>query len=451
MSRPGRKSNHRVKSLPIGTERGDSEGVNRRGKMLSHSLTVLLLITVVVMGVVAIQPNWITGRSSAPITDATPVSLYPSIASLPKPAALDEYHARHDLKPQTLDELLDLPGDQLHRVDIARMNLLCASGLPGSRGLDIEHALATLDEWVKRVAFETDRHLYRVTDPRYAEHYGHSEAKLRAEMLAQVLHQDLGVKYDMNADGNFSFADLSTGFIHGMIPAPGQTTADTPGGTCVSMPVLYVAVGRRLGYPLKLVTTDSHVFARWDGEGHSNPAWRERFNCETTGGFGHYDDDYYRTWPKPVTEKQVEVNGFLQSFTPAEEMALFMATRGHHGEDVGQLGFAARCYENAHRYDTQRPSYEAWFMDAALASNYQASTPKLQHMLAVHRSNPTKAKQKKMADALGPRIPDPNDLATLPGAYPDVTMSVQHASITQPFTPPSHPTIYYDPIQTPPR
>ncbi|MEM8738339.1 MAG: hypothetical protein AAGG38_07670 [Planctomycetota bacterium] len=204
-------------------------------------------------------------------------------------------------------------------------------------------------------------------------------------MLAQVLQENLGARYNIKAVGNFSFADLTMGFIHGMIPGLDQAMADMPGGTCASMPVLYVAVGRRLGYPLKLVLTDSHVFARWDGLNHDNPAWRERFNCETTNGFHKFDDDYYRTWPFPVTEHEVRVNGFLKSLTPAGELALFMATRGHHAEDVHQLAFAARCYENAYRYDPSRPCYRSWFLDAALASGYQASTPALQASLKVKR------------------------------------------------------------------
>jgi hypothetical protein len=289
------------------------------------------------------------------------------------------------IEPSTLNELLDLPADQLVHVDIARMNLLCATRLPDTQGLDVEHALSVLDEWAKRVAFETDRHLYRVTDPRFADRYHGSEAHFRAEMLAQVLQEDLGVKYDMTAVANFSFADPAVAFIHGMIPSPGQTTADTPGGTCVSMPVLYVAVGRRIGYPLKLSTTDSHIFARWDGEDHPNPNFRGRFNCETTNGFHRLDDDYYRTWPKPVTDRQIAVNGYLKSLTPAEEMAGFMAARGHHGMDVGQFGFAARCYENAYRYEASRPAYRSWFVDAALRSGYRPATPALAGLLEQQR------------------------------------------------------------------
>ncbi len=287
---------------------------------------------------------------------------------------------------RTLDDLLKIAADRLGEVDITEMNLLCAVGLPGAEKLDIDHALATLDDWARRVKFEADRHLYRVTDPRYADHYRHSEAYLRAEMLVQALCEDLGVKYDPTAKaGTFSFKDSRVAFIHGMIPPPAQSLTDTPGGTCASMPVMYVAVGRRLGYPLKLVTTKGHVFVRWDGKDHFNPAWRERFNFEGTNGFNSFPDDYYKTWPFKLADKEVKANRYLVSLTPAEEFAEFLAARGHCGSDNGQAPFAASCYENACGYDPTRPSYRAWFSDAALASGYRPHIPALASLLARRR------------------------------------------------------------------
>jgi len=56
-----------------------------------------------------------------------------------------------------------------------------------TENLDIPAVLARLDEWAAKVKAETQRHLYRVTDPRYADHYAHSEARLRAEFLVQSL------------------------------------------------------------------------------------------------------------------------------------------------------------------------------------------------------------------------------------------------------------------------
>ncbi|MEM8739334.1 MAG: hypothetical protein AAGG38_12800, partial [Planctomycetota bacterium] len=60
--------------------------------------------------------------------------------------------------PQTFNSLLVLSPDELAKVDIARVNLLCASGLPGSDDLTpatIEKLLARLDTWAERVKYET--------------------------------------------------------------------------------------------------------------------------------------------------------------------------------------------------------------------------------------------------------------------------------------------------------
>jgi hypothetical protein len=263
-------------------------------------------------------------------------------------------------------------------VDIAEMNLLCATGLPGAENLDVKHCLAVLDQWASRVAAETNRHLYRLNDPKWAGAYRHSEPFLRSSMLLQVLQEDLSVKYDLEAKNEFSFKDSRVAFIHGMIPGPGQAIADVPGGTCASMPVMYTAIGRRLGYPLKLVLTRGHIFVRWDGLDHSNPAWRERFNIEGAGqGFGSFEDDYYKTWPYKLTDDEVRIQGYLLSLSPAEELAECLASRGHCKMDNGNLPFAARCFENACGYDPTRPSYRVWFLDAAARCGYQPVIPTL--------------------------------------------------------------------------
>lgn len=90
-------------------------------------------------------------------------------------------------KVKSLDDLLNMKPERLADVDVAEMNLLCATGLPGAEQLDIAKCLAKLDEWAVRVKAETDRHLYRAHDPKWADHYKHSENWLRAEFLAQVL------------------------------------------------------------------------------------------------------------------------------------------------------------------------------------------------------------------------------------------------------------------------
>jgi hypothetical protein len=156
-------------------------------------------------------------------------------------------------EPSTYEDILGVTPGELATIDLATMNLLCAQGLPGAESLDMPALPRELDEWVERVRFETRRHLYRVKDPRYTEHYAGSEARLRAEFLVQVLQEDCGVHYNLARVSDPDFRNSKDGFIHGMIGSDN-------GGTCVSMPVLYACVAQRLGYPVRLVLAKQHVF-----------------------------------------------------------------------------------------------------------------------------------------------------------------------------------------------
>jgi hypothetical protein len=93
-------------------------------------------------------------------------------------------------------------------------------------------------------------------------------------------------------------------------------------GTCNSIPVLIVAVGRRLGYPLFLSATTHHVWARWDGGG-------ERFNIEAScpGGFTDYDDDHFRKAGGGMRQADIDGGYYLRNFTAADETALFLFSR----------------------------------------------------------------------------------------------------------------------------
>lgn len=109
------------------------------------------------------------------------------------------------------------------------------------------------------------------------------------------------------------------------------------------MPVLYVAIGRRLGYPLRLATTKAHVFLRWEGAG-------ERFDLEATGkGMNRYGDEHFNQWPFPVTEEEIRADGYLKSLTPVEELALFLSLRGHCLKEAGRMPEAIASYAESVR------------------------------------------------------------------------------------------------------
>jgi hypothetical protein len=241
-----------------------------------------------------------------------------------------------------------------HRDDIAARNLACALGLPGAENLDCLRVLRTVDAWASRVGSETSRLAYIFhRDP---DQFEGSFSRFRMEILTTILQRDLGVHYrqeliDMPDHEFFSRPEHL--FLHGITSGVG--------GTCSSLPVAFVAVGRRLGYPLSLARARRHFFARWDEPGG------ERFNVECTSrGFKSYPDEYYLTWPHPVTLEQVERGGLLRSLETHEETACFFAQRGVCFEENGKLGQAAMAIANAVEINPENMDHQAYLSRSLL-------------------------------------------------------------------------------------
>ncbi len=256
------------------------------------------------------------------------------------------------LLASNLQQLLAASSAQIGEYDIALLDLLCAEGLPGAEAMNPQDCIATLDGWAERVRSETERNLHRYrANPR---EFDSSEAYFRMLMMAVVVYEDFSVRYNperisspgaVDPNDHF-FADSRDIFLHGLLQPTlnhQPSTLNLRFGTCSSMPVLYIAIGRRLGYPLKLVTTKSHLFLRWEGAG-------ERFNLEATGkGMNRYDDKHFKQWPFPVTEEEIQADGYLKSLTPVEELALFFSLRGHCLKDAGRMSEAVTSYTAAVR------------------------------------------------------------------------------------------------------
>jgi hypothetical protein len=105
----------------------------------------------------------------------------------PRPPNLE---ANEHEGPGSLGQLLALPPDHLHVLDIARLNLLCAEGLPKAEDLDIDRALVQLDEMAARVRSETERHRYRFQ--KHPAEFEHSQGFFQMLMLTVVLAEDFG-------------------------------------------------------------------------------------------------------------------------------------------------------------------------------------------------------------------------------------------------------------------
>lgn len=232
----------------------------------------------------------------------------------------------------SLEQLSNPSDEELARFDVAEVDLSLAVGLPGSEKLDIPACLAWIDRaaaWVRQNTQKTHRQFRN----NRAE-YDNSEGIFRMVSMVSVLQRGLKVRYNPALIGSGDQPkDSREDFIHGII--------DGPGGTCASIPVIYTAVGRRLGYPLKLVTTVRHVFVRWD-----DPAG-ERFNIEINNqGMDSFPDDHYRKWPVAVEDTPLRGTPprFLCSLTPREEVGLAWQKRGYCLQANGLTGAAIKSF-----------------------------------------------------------------------------------------------------------
>jgi hypothetical protein len=241
-------------------------------------------------------------------------------------------------------QLTNQTDEQLARLDVAEVNLACAVGLPRTEGVEEAFCRQTLDGWAGRASaamrqWEGD---YR----QQPERFEHSWPRYLAMTLLTVLNRHIGIGYHPHLkvpEPDAVFHPDQT-FIHSLLTEKL--------GTCASMPVVVVAVGRRMGFPLRLVSSIEHMFARWDDPDG------ERFNIECTcGGFLSHSDEHYLTWPRSVSREKAEGTVCLDSFSPREELASFLGNRSCHlwqleqrGEAIEAMAYAAQLAPRSRPY-----------------------------------------------------------------------------------------------------
>lgn len=224
------------------------------------------------------------------------------------------------------------PEEVIGTLDLAFMQFVALAGLPGSEDLNPWGCMRRLNAMADRVEARTNAamHLFRHNP---ADHEN-SEAYFRALGLATVLQKDFGVGYDKAKAPREVPHKVEDKTVHGIIYGNG--------GTCASLPVLYAAVGRRLGYPIKLVHSfvdeeTGHVFARWDGDG-------ARFNIEATAtGLATPPDDYYRAGKYKMTPQMEAWGRYMLSLSPKEEFAGFLTERARLWGRAGNRRLKAEC------------------------------------------------------------------------------------------------------------
>lgn len=80
-------------------------------------------------------------------------------------------------------------------------------------------------------------------------------------------------------------------------------------GNCVSMPLLFVILGQKLGIPVAITTAPAHLYVKFRGD---NGNW---YGVETTNGGGWAEDDWQKKQFPRLTEKSIASGIYLQPLT----------------------------------------------------------------------------------------------------------------------------------------
>lgn len=125
---------------------------------------------------------------------------------------------------------------------------------------------------------------------------------------------------------------------------------------------MYAAVGRRLGYPLRLVSAvgrrAGHLFVRWDEPG-------ERFNFEASlVGCDTPADDHYRGLDGGMGPELERRGLHLVSQTPRQELAGFLAQRACRWLDLGGWRQAVTAFAWAASLSPHNRSFRDHLMEA---------------------------------------------------------------------------------------
>jgi len=259
-----------------------------------------------------------------------------------------EFHIADELKPLTPRDLFEMPIENLDRVDIGRMNIICARNVTRTEVLDTAKYVSRLDEWAA-IAKQLERK-YLPSFEKNAARYDNSLAKFKAVTLALTIQQDLKCGYNMDLITSGAMNDMRSPrffknpddiFITGLLKRRK--------GTCSSIPVLFVALGRRLHYPVYLAHTKGHLYCRWDDG-------KEDFNIEVTGqGVDTPPDSFYKGSPYNPSEADIKDEGMLRNLTNGESLAVFLETSAMNREANGDMPLAFLLYSFALRHRPNSP------------------------------------------------------------------------------------------------
>lgn len=194
------------------------------------------------------------------------------------------------LSEQNIEFIDQLSSLEENQIDIGRVCLWFAK--EAYPDLDVEKYSKKLDQMVKEIQRLTGNSI----DP---------DQRIRA--LNTYLYKRQGFHYDR--DDPYA-RKLKNRYINGLL--------DTKSGSCVTMPLLYLALAQRLGYPVYSVSAPQHLFLRYVDPN------LEMQNIEATSGGGYSSDADYIV-AMEIPNRGIDTGAYLQTMTYKEVLAELFA------------------------------------------------------------------------------------------------------------------------------
>ena len=241
----------------------------------------------------------------------------------------------------SVKNLLELPED---KIDIGLVALTLAKEV--SPDIDIasySNKIDALAEKVRRLAKGSQ-------DP---------DHRVRCLNTVILLHEKIQGTRDLASARNFEKYYL-------------DRVLDTKQGNCVSLPMLYIAVSQRLGWPVYLVHVPDHSFVRY-----VDPLLKEQ-NIEATSNGGFVSDDEYAQ-KFLVSEKGRKSGTYLRTLTHRETTGDLVAV---NGITFGQQGDTEKSIAYLRLATRLNPRNAAAWSNLIIA-----------HKIAAKRSNGAEAKR----------------------------------------------------------
>jgi tetratricopeptide (TPR) repeat protein len=117
-----------------------------------------------------------------------------------------------------------------------------------------------------------------------------------------------------------------------------HSVLDRKRGHCLSLSILYLSLGERLGLPLYGVVVPEHFFVRYDDG-------QVRFNIETTSKGGYAPDEHYINKFKVPKKRRSSI--YMANLNNIQTLGCFFNNLGNSYDDIGDTKHALTALERA--------------------------------------------------------------------------------------------------------